>query len=301
MQYSVFRMTHSIYSTIGVLLKDSDSAKSALEAILPILRNYDIGVYIHEDTPFGNLPTFSRADDVECIIVIGGDGTIIRTLRELQSYKVPVISINAGTVGFMADIRVEQACTMLPTLLQGESTQDIRSLLHVELYKHSERIFQTTALNDVVLAQGKIARLIDIQVLIDNQYVTDYLADGLLISTPSGSTAYNLSAGGPIVHPSVTAMIVTAINPYSLSQKPIVVPSSSHIILRPRVKNVQETDEAVYLTIDGQQFIEVEPTMEVRVRLSEQTLTFLRIQSHSYFETLRTKLKWGDKPTINLQ
>lgn len=287
------------YNRIGIVLKKSVSINGLLTPLLQRLAKSGANVLFYKQSPHKDYTTFTKANEVDVLVVFGGDGTIIKTIRELAHTTLPIISVNLGTVGFMADLSLDEATECLPQLLQGKAIEDTRFLMQVAMVQNDKEVFSSTCINDVVLAKGKIARLIDIEAKIDGTYLTDYNADGLLISTPTGSTAYNLSAGGPIMHPSVQAMILTAINPYSLAQKPVVVPGSSVITLEPKFSANTHDDEAVYLTVDGQTFREVEPGTTISVSLSTQSITFLRQKSDSFFHTLRSKLKWGDKPTVN--
>ena len=292
-------MGHIAFNTIGVLMKKSVHVPKSIDVLLSKIAEHGVSLLFHTENPYKDYNTFTATAELDALLVLGGDGTIIKVIREIADKDTPILSINLGTVGFMADMSIEEAIEALPEVLHGKALKDTRAMLTTKVIENGKTVFEEDCINDVVLAKGKIARLIDIEACIDGKYLTDYNADGLMISTPTGSTAYNLSAGGPIVHPTVQAMIITAINPYSLSQKPIVVPGTSNIMLRPKLNTTRHDDEAVYLTIDGQVFKKIEPNMTIEVSLSSRVVTFLRKEDDSFFHTLRTKLKWGDKPTIN--
>jgi NAD+ kinase len=292
-------MGHISYKTIGVVLKQNTTLPQSITQLLSSIAAHGVAIVFFEHSPFAQYATFTAVSEVDVLLVLGGDGTIIKVVRELADSTTPILSINLGTVGFMADMSIAEAIEALPSILHGNATADIRSLLDITITQTGSTVFTGRCFNEVVLAKGKIARLIEIEASVDGAFLTDYNADGLLISTPTGSTAYNLSAGGPIVHPGLNAMIITAINPYSLSQKPIVVPATSTICLKPLLPKHKHEDEAVYLTLDGQVFTAIEPNMIITISAAQQTVTFLRKAEDSFFHTLRTKLKWGDKPVVN--
>lgn len=230
------------------------------------------------------------------MIVIGGDGTILRTVRELPSLKIPMVSINKGRVGFLTSMTTEEAGTLLPAMLSGEDgVIEQRSLIDVTVLRKESVVFVGRALNEAVVSQGAIARLIDVETKINGKALTTFHVDGVIIATPTGSTAYSLAAGGPIVHPELPAIILTPINPHSFSQKPIVLPANALIDIGIVPKRKQLNDIQVSLTLDGQTYITLESHDIVRVASSRDVVRFLHRRNGTFFETLRKKLKWGER------
>ncbi len=233
---------------------------------------------------------------IDVLIVIGGDGTILRSLREMQNFDVPLLTINRGTIGFLAELSLHESHTLLPDFLQGkEGKIEERHLLHVRVIRGTEERLSCLVLNDAVISQGAISRLIDVEATVSSNPLTTFHADGVILATPTGSTAYSLSAGGPIVHPELAATIITPINPHSFSQKPIVLPSSEVIEMKILAKNNKFGDAQVSLTLDGQTYVALQAQDRVIVQGAEKTAKFLRRKKDTYFSTLRAKLKWGER------
>jgi len=228
------------------------------------------------------------------LIVIGGDGTILRAVREWRDCRVPIIGINRGTVGFLAEIMMEEVDVLLPRLLQGDGVIEERALLSVQVVRGAEEIFHSYALNEAVISQGAISRLLDVRTTVGGEPLSMYHADGLIIATPTGSTAYSLAAGGPVVHPSISAIILTPINPHSFNQRPIVIPGTSLVSAEVMKHNNEFANGAVSLTIDGQEYIQLERNDRVCVHMHGEKVRFIRRSEDTFFHTLRMKLKWGE-------
>jgi len=294
------------YRRIGITVKSAfDRKDKAIERVIRTLKREGCTVCV--DTPrFAGLacargcPPICEQQKIDLLIVIGGDGTVLRSLREVKNFSVPILAVNRGTVGFLAEVELREVEHILPLLLKGKGIVEERSLLSVTALHEDTEIFSGIALNEAVIAQGTIARLIDLQTTLDDHPLTTFLADGLMIATPTGSTAYSLAAGGPIVHPAFgAALILTPINPYSFSQKPIVLRGESVVEVTVHVKTRKFADVEVNLTIDGQIYIPLRNNDRIRVTTAKQTVKFLRRSSASFVNTLRTKLKWGDRALMN--
>jgi len=289
------------YSNIGLTVKSGfDHKDEAVSQVLKILRKEHCTVFV--DTlrmadlrcAHGCLPLDPK-QRIDLSIVIGGDGTVLRSIREMSDPTVPILSINRGTIGFLAEIELKEIDHVLPELLKGNGTFDERSLLKVEAHRGKKTFYSGIALNEAVIAQGTIARLIDLHTSVNGESLTIYHADGLIIATPTGSTAYSLAAGGPIVHPSFhSAIILTPINPHSFSQKPIVLSGMSRVEVCVEMRVRKFADVDVNLTIDGQMYIPLQEGDCLRVTTAKQTIKFLRRKQDSFVATLRTKLKWGE-------
>jgi len=230
----------------------------------------------------------SRKPDL--VIVLGGDGTLLAAARAFAHTNTPLLSVNLGALGFLTEVPLSDLYATLQAWCDGTAAIETRSMMHAELFCGGKPTRQWDALNDVVVAKGTIARMADFAVEIDRQPVATFRADGVILSTPTGSTAYNLSAHGPIVMPTVNAMLVTPICPHLLTIRPIVVPGESAISVR-----VVGVPNQTYLTVDGQEAVPMQVGDQVHCRRSQSSVRLLRLQPNGLFNVLRSKLKWGER------
>jgi NAD+ kinase len=228
------------------------------------------------------------AQSVDLMVVLGGDGTMIATARMLGDAEVPVLGINYGSLGYLAEFRMEEMFPALESILEGDYRLDPRVMLSAEVFRENDRMMHTRVLNDVVINKSALARIIEIEAKLNSQFVNSFRADGLIVSTPTGSTAYNLSAGGPVIYPSMNAVVITPICPFTLSNRPIVVPDDDLIELR-----LLTPDEDVALTLDGQVGFPLEVNDRVLIRKSRTTFNLVQPANRNYFDVLRDKLRWG--------
>ena len=226
--------------------------------------------------------------EADLIVVLGGDGTMISTARLVGSHETPVLGINYGSLGYLTEFRIEELESALEAVLTGDYKLDKREMLDVELRREGRRMGGGRVLNDVVINKSVLARIIEIEVRLDDFFVNSFRADGLIISTPTGSTAYNLSAGGPIVYPSMNAVVLTPICPFTLTNRPIVVPDTAEINLR-----LTNESDGVVLTLDGQIGYQMQIGDSVLIRKSALTFNLVQPPNRNYFDVLRNKLKWG--------
>ncbi len=226
--------------------------------------------------------------EADLIVVLGGDGTMISTARLTGEREVLVLGINYGSLGYLTEFRIEEMFDALEAILEGNYEIDSRLMLEVELIRGGETIETGRVLNDVVMNKAALARIIEIEVELNNLYVNSFRADGLIVSTPTGSTAYNLSAGGPIVYPSMNAVVLTPICPFTLTNRPIVVPDTAKINLLLKNEN-----EGVVLTLDGQIGYQMQKGDTVSIRKSRTNFNLVQPPNRNYFDVLRNKLKWG--------
>lgn len=228
------------------------------------------------------------AGNVDLILVLGGDGTMIATARMIGDREVPVLGVNYGGLGYLAEFRIEELYQALDSILSGNFRLDRRVMLGMELQRGGELITRNRVLNDVVINKSALARIIEIEAYLNQRFVNSFRADGLIISTPTGSTAYNLSAGGPVIFPSMNAVVITPICPFTLSNRPIVVPDDATIEL------LLKTDqEEVTLTLDGQVGFSLNVEDRVVIRKSSVTFNLVQPSNRNYFDVLRDKLRWG--------
>lgn len=223
-------------------------------------------------------------------VVVGGDGTILNAARILCDYGIPIVGVNQGRLGFLADVAPDQLLTrMSEILLQGRYLMEERFLLHASVVRDGESIAESNALNDVILSKWNMARMIEFDTYINNQFVNSQRSDGLIVSTPTGSTAYALSGGGPLLHPTLDAVVMVPICPHTLSNRPIVVNGESRITL---VINDCYYDHA-QLACDGQISISVQEHDHILIRKKEKPIRLIHPSNHDHFEMLRAKLRWG--------
>ena len=228
------------------------------------------------------------AGDVDLMLVLGGDGTMIATARMIGDQEVPVLGVNYGGLGYLAEFRIQELYTALESILAGNYRLDKRAMLGVELRRGDSSLTSNRVLNDVVINKSALARIIEIEAYLDHQFVNSFRADGLIVSTPTGSTAYNLSAGGPVIFPSMNAVVITPICPFTLSNRPIVVPNDAEIELRLKTAN-----EDVALTLDGQVGFPLKVEDRVLIHKSRTTFNLIQPSNRNYFDVLRDKLRWG--------
>ncbi|MBC8030864.1 MAG: NAD(+)/NADH kinase [Pyrinomonadaceae bacterium] len=228
------------------------------------------------------------AASVDLVLVLGGDGTMIAAARMMGETEVPVLGVNYGGLGYLAEFRIEELYTALESILAGNYRLDRRVMLDVELQRGEEQVTRNRVLNDIVINKSALARIIEIEAYLNRQFVNSFRADGLIVSTPTGSTAYNLSAGGPVIFPSMNAVVITPICPFTLSNRPIVVPDDAVIELCLKTER-----EDVALTLDGQVGFPLEVEDRVLIRKSQTTFNIVQPTNRNYFEVLRDKLRWG--------
>jgi NAD+ kinase len=223
-------------------------------------------------------------------IVLGGDGTMLNAARRLARYRVPLVGVNQGRLGFMTDIARQDMLTCMDDLLDGRFTPENRILLDAEVIRDGKEIAANMALNDVVVDKGAIGRMIEFELFIDGEFIYNVRSDGLIVSTPTGSTAYSMSAGGPIMHPTLGGIALVPLCPHALSNRPIIVNDHADIELR----IVNADDPRVHF--DGQVTLDLERNDCVRLKRSEYTICFLHPPGYSYFAMLRQKLQWSERP-----
>jgi NAD+ kinase len=229
------------------------------------------------------------ADSSQLLLVLGGDGTMLAAARLAAPRGIPILPINMGSLGFLTSFTLDELYPALEETLAGRFSVSQRVMLKAELERGGSVIEKQCALNDAVIHKGALARMIQLELRINSDFVCRYRADGLIVSSPTGSTAYSLSAGGPIVHPAVESFIITPICPHMLSDRPLVIPDSCCIEVK-----LNGDAESVYLTLDGQRGIPVQPTDILRVSRANEQLKLIQPPKKPYFDILRSKLKWGE-------
>ena len=236
----------------------------------------------------GNLPTIGA--EAELAIVIGGDGNMLGAARELSLHDIGVIGVNRGNLGFLTDLAPEQALKQLSDVLVGHYHTEMRFLLDTEVVTDSHNSIRSNAMNEVVLHSDKVAHMIEFEVFVDDQFVFSQRSDGLIVATPTGSTAYALSAGGSIIHPALAAINIIPMFPHTLSSRPLVVSAESCITLR-----VAPDNEPLQISCDGHNTLAVRPGASIQIRRQNEHLRLIHPHSYNYFNVLRNKLSWGSR------
>jgi NAD+ kinase len=229
-------------------------------------------------------------EGAQLVIVLGGDGTLLAAARALAGREIPILPVNLGGLGFLTAITLDQLYPELECVLCGEQRVVPRRMLHGEVQRDGKIFASYEALNDIVIGKTQIARMIDLETYVDGQYVSTFKADGLIVATPTGSTAYSLSAGGPIVFPAVAAICITPVCPHMLTNRPVLVPETSRIRVISR-----GPDESVYLTIDGQVGTPIRERDTLVCHSTQYALHLIRPPRQMFFDVLRQKLKWGER------
>jgi NAD+ kinase len=280
---------------IGIICKAArHEPAEILREFLPWLRSKGYDVFLDSETSeLLNMKGYLRSNIpslVDVIIVLGGDGTMLSVARLVGDRGIPILGVNLGGLGFITEVNRDEIFDAVEKMLSGSCSVEERIMLTAFIYRHGERIADFLVLNDVVINKGALARIIDLETYINNSYVTTFKSDGLIVSTPTGSTAYSLSAGGPILYPTLNSIVLTPICPHTLTNRPIVLPDdfSVEVVLK-------SESEDVFLTLDGQVGFSLKKNDTVEVRKSEFTTKLLIPCERDYFQVLRTKLKWGER------
>jgi NAD+ kinase len=293
-------MSTLAFHTIGLISKFGDpTGAGTLNQIAAYLRQRQLRVLLDESSAHlmldDSLEIASRAmlgEQCDLVVVMGGDGTMLNAARSLVDYEVPILGVNLGRLGFLADVSPSEIPHRLEAVLQGHFREARRSLLHAQALREDQVTGEADALNDVVIHKREVARMIEVDAFLDGRFLNAYRADGLIISTPTGSTAYALAGGGPIIHPGLEAVVLVPICPHTLTHRPIVVKADSVIEV---VLNSANTTEA-QITCDGQVSLAIEPGDRVLIRKKNRKVRLVHPLNHDYFELLRAKLNWGLRP-----
>ena len=242
--------------------------------------------------PAGNAgqPREELPSSADMLIVLGGDGTLLAAARLMSVRNIPILPVNLGGLGFLTSVTLDDLYPVLEQAIRGEARYSERVMLESRVIREGQTFHHARALNDAVLNKAALARIVDLQLHVDGEFVCNYKADGLIISTPTGSTAYSLAAGGPVVYPIVSAFIITPICPHTLTNRPLVIRDTARIEVE-----FQGGEAPIYLTLDGQVGVELAPGDRVVLAALPERLRLVRPQQKSYFSVLRDKLKWGER------
>ncbi|MFQ5559379.1 MAG: NAD(+)/NADH kinase [Nitrospinota bacterium] len=281
---------------IGIIAKvQHPGSESAVLNLIHWLKEKDIEAVLDKETAavVKQKSDYNRADLPELsdvIIVLGGDGTLISVARLIDNRKVPILGVNLGTLGFLTEIAFEEVYSTLEKVLSGDFKTVERLMIDARVIREGREVGYYNALNDIVINRGTLARIVDMEVKIDGLYVSSYRADGFIVASPTGSTAYALAAGGPIVYPTLSALVLAPICPHNLTNRPIVVPDSVEIEI-----SFLTNDEDVLATIDGQIGFSLTYRDKILIKKSMNSTLIIQSPQKNYYQILREKLKWGER------
>lgn len=283
------------FPTLGIVAKPhSPRARAILRRLVSVLQRRGVRFFFDPATAAilgergrgRTLPVLAQS--VKLMLVLGGDGTLLAVARSMPARPIPVLGINLGSLGFLTETTVDEMESVLAEVLEGRFEVEQRMMLRAEVVRGRKVASRQRLLNDVVINKSALARILEMDVQIDRQFVATYHADGLIVSTPTGSTAYSLSAGGPIVLPAMGAFCITPICPHTLTNRPLVVPDSVNLEI-----TLESQSQDVYCTFDGQIGLPLRAGDRIRVRRSPASLPLILPRSRNYFDVLRRKLRWG--------
>jgi NAD+ kinase len=277
---------------IGLVVKSDPKAKRKADEFETWLLSRQIEVVRKKTTVPGQKDAAEDQPpapaDLACIFVLGGDGTFLSAVRWIGNQEIPVLGIKFGEIGFLAEIAEESLFAAAEKVFNADYSLKRRMRLSIKVVRLAQTLTQETVLNDLVINRGALARLAHIETYIDDHYLTTYNADGLIVATPTGSTAYSLAAGGPVIHPAVPGIILTPICPFTLTNRPLIVPESADIKIR-----LVKGSSGIILTFDGQKGLEINDQDEITIQKAQHPLNLITLPGRHYFDILKNKLKWS--------
>lgn len=274
--------------TIGLVVKSDPKAQTQALALEKWLKAKGCRVLRKADTEAVSNVANAAPADLFCVLVLGGDGTFLSAVRWLGDHTIPILGIKYGEVGFLAEVAEEHLYPAVEAVLNNQFALTSRIRLSIEVHLHNEIVARETVLNDVVINKGALARLAQITTWVDDDYLTDFRADGLIVATPTGSTAYSLAAGGPVMHPAVSGILLTPICPFTLTNRPLIVPQTACIKIQ-----LGEKASDIMVTFDGQRGLPIDEQHTILVRKSPHPVNLITLPEKNFFDVLRTKLRWS--------
>jgi NAD+ kinase len=278
--------------SIGLVVKAEENARQQADRFEQWLVGKGLTVIRRQSgTPGGKplaVPPEGTSKSLFCVFVLGGDGTFLSAVRWIGDHQTPIIGVKFGEVGFLAETTEDRLCEAAEAILKDQFTTRSQMRLQIQAFRDGVEIARESAFNDVVINKGALARLARIRTHIDDQYLTEYRADGLIVATPTGSTAYSLAAGGPIIHPTVPGILITPICPFTLTNRPLMVPDSAVI----KIQLAEETSD-IMLTCDGQVGLKIDERDTIIISKSPSPVQMITMPDQNYFDVLKAKLKWS--------
>ena len=267
---------------IGLVIKNDEQAEKQARQLEKRLGGQCVVIDAHQSEN-NDIPK-----DLLCIVVLGGDGTFLSVARFIGNKDIPLMGVKFGEVGFLAEKTEDNLYEAITSLLKGKYLIQTRTRLDIKVVRDNKQIIDVDVLNDAVINKSALSRLASCAVYLDSTYLTTYRADGLIVGTPTGSTAYSLAAGGPVVHPAVPSIILTPICPFTLTNRPLIIPDSTKIEIR-----LEGSPEDIVLTLDGQEGFEMDPGDKIFIKKSRNYIKMISFDDQSYFKVLKTRLKWS--------
>ncbi|WP_022666948.1 NAD(+)/NADH kinase [Desulfospira joergensenii] len=265
---------------IGIVIKNEEYAQ---EKAGELVRTLGEKCVVIDTRDSGKIP-----DDLLCLVVLGGDGTFLHVARFIEDRDIPLMGVKFGEVGFLAETTEERLYQAIESVFKKEYLIQERTRLDIKVVRNGERIVDVDVLNDAVINKSALSRLASCAVFLDGNYLTTFRADGLIVATPTGSTAYSLAAGGPVVHPEVPSIILTPICPFTLTNRPLLIPDSTPIEIR-----LEGSPEDMILTLDGQEGFDMDPGDKIFIKKSRNIIKMISFENQSYFKVLKTRLHWS--------
>lgn len=281
--------------SIGILTKPKfPEVKTTLHGVVTWLRARNIDVLLDTTSATllgeqGGIQKTQLANKADVLLALGGDGTMLNAARLAGERSIPILGVNMGGLGFLTEVRLEHLYPSLERVFANEFVLDERLMLRTHVHRHGETVARGVVLNDVVISKGTLARMIELKISIQGRFVTNLRGDGLIVSTPTGSTAYSLSAGGPIIDPAVQSLILTPICPHTLTHRPLIVPGKAEIEV-----TLTSKDDGAMATLDGQVGVAITQGDTAVIQVSEHRTRLIRFPETHYYDVLREKLKWGE-------
>jgi len=267
---------------IGLVVKNDDRAIQTALALEQRLGSQCVIIDVHEG------PKEAIPSDLLCMIVLGGDGTFLSAARFIEHRNIPLMGVKFGDVGFLAETMENDLNHALALVMEGRFLIRKRNRINIRVIRDTKEIVDVDVLNDAVINKSALSRLASCAVYLDDTYLTTYRADGLIVATPTGSTAYSLAAGGPVVHPAVPSIVLTPICPFTLTNRPLIIPDNTRIEIR-----LEGSPEDMILTLDGQEGFEIDSGDKIFVAKSTHDIQMISFEEQSYFKVLKTRLKWS--------
>lgn len=267
---------------IGLVVKNDEPAEKKARELEKWLGNQCVVIDIQR-SDLKDIP-----DDLLCMVILGGDGTFLSVARFIEDRNIPLMGVKFGEVGFLAETTEDTLYQAVTSVMEGKHLIEKRTRLDVKVMRENEQIVDVDVLNDAVINKSALSRLASCAVYLDSTYLTTYRGDGLIIGTPTGSTAYSLAAGGPVVHPSVSSIILTPICPFTLTNRPLLIPDTTKIEIR-----LEGSPEDMILTLDGQEGFEMDPGDKIFIKKSRNDIQMISFEDQSYYKVLKTRLKWS--------
>ena len=271
-----------MFNTIGIITKPQDiTSQETARGLSAFLKEQGVSLLENEK---------DIEENADLIIVVGGDGSILNTARTYVDSNIPILGINLGRLGFLADVSVESMTTLVGEILSGEYIKEKRALLSCQVERDGNTLSQHLAFNEVVVHRNETPRMIELELFVDDDFVNKQRADGMIVTTPTGSTAYALSSGGPIIHPSVNTICLVSISPHTMSYRPFILNGDSEVLI-----SLIDTDDKATVSFDGQASFSILLGDSLRVRQHDNFIHLIHPKGYDYFEILRSKLHWGHK------